>query len=873
MKKFVYLFNEGNAEMRDLLGGKGANLAEMSRLGLPVPSGFTVSTEACTNYYENNEALSNEIVAQIFDALKLQEEASGKKLGDLKNPLLVSVRSGARVSMPGMMDTILNLGLNDQTVETLSALSKKPRFAYDCYRRFIQMFGEVAMGVDSNGFEKIIDEIKQQNGFKLDLELGVDELKEIIKRYKSLIKSELGVEFPQEPKEQLIQAVTAVFRSWNNPRAIVYRRINDIPESWGTAVTVQQMVFGNLNDLSGTGVAFSRNPTSGENQIYGEFMWNAQGEDIVSGARTPLPIEKLNEKLPEVYKQFVFIAKELEKHYKDMQDMEFTIENGELFLLQTRIGKRTAQASLQIAVDLVSEGLKTRDEAILSLDPKLMDTLLHKQFLPESLKSHTVVAKGLPASPGAASGQLVLNSDTAKELKKKNIKTVLVRLETSAKDIEGMTTSEGILTGRGGMTSHAAVVARGLGAPCVVGCSTLFVNEEEGYVLFGSKRVNAGELISIDGSTGNVYLGEIETTPAKLSENFSTILSWCNSVKKIGVRANADTPTDTKVAMSFGADGVGLVRTEHMFFKADKIIAIREMIVATTLEERQKALDKLYLLQRADFEGIFTEANGKPVTIRLIDPPLHEFLPKEEIEQEKLAKDLNISLQQLQETINGLQEFNPMMGHRGCRLAVTFPEIAVMQTRAIIDSAISVTEAKGLKILPEIMIPLVVDVKEFNYVKQICVSTAEEILKGSKTKIEYKIGTMIETPRATIVADELAKEADFFSFGTNDLTQLTFGFSRDDSGKFIDAYYEKHILDHDPFVRIDEHGVGKLIDNTIKMARSVKPNFKIGVCGEQGSNGDSIKFFLKEGVSYVSCSPYRVPLAILSSAIASLKKD
>ncbi len=871
MKKYVYSFSEGNASMRELLGGKGANLAEMKNLGMPVPSGFTISTEACTDYYDNGEKISDEIKSQIIEALKVQEKESGKKFGDETNPLLVSVRSGARVSMPGMMDTILNLGLNDKTVLVLAKNSNNERFAYDCYRRFIQMYGEVAMSVDGDRFERIIDKVKEQNNIKLDIELSVDALKQIISEYKVTIKDALGYDFPQDPKEQLFGAVKAVFASWENPRAVVYRKLNQIPASWGTAVNIQEMVFGNLNEKSGTGVAFSRDPSSGEDKIYGEFMFNAQGEDIVAGVRTPLHIEELKNIMPEVYNQFVSYAKTLEKHYKDMQDMEFTVENGKLFLLQTRIGKRTAKAALQIAVDLVDEGLKTKEEALLSLDPRLLDTMLHQQFDDKELKKAKAVAQGLPASPGAACGKLVLNSDEAKLSKEKKVKTVLVRLETSAKDIEGMTSAEGILTARGGMTSHAAVVARGLGAPCVVGCEGLVVNEEEGYILLNGQRVNAGEKISVDGATGNVYIGEIKTVPAKISDNFAKVMDWAKEVKKIGVRANADTPQDTKTAVEFGAEGIGLVRTEHMFFKPNKILAIREMIVARNLAEREKALEKLLPMQMEDFVGIFEALNGLPCTIRLIDPPLHEFLPKELEDQKVLAKEAEISLDELQEIIKSLAEFNPMMGHRGCRLAVTYPEIAKMQTQAILLAAIKVKKENNIDVKPEIMIPLTCEEKELDYVKQIVEDTAKRVLEEAGICIDYKIGTMIEVPRATVIADRLAQRADFFSFGTNDLTQLTFGFSRDDAGKFISDYYSKKLLDYDPFVRVDEKGVGELIKMAVNKGRSVKPNLKIGVCGEQGSNPESVEFFYKNGISYVSCSPYRIPMAILSGAIATIK--
>ena len=870
-KKFVYMFSEGNANMRELLGGKGANLAEMTNLGMPVPTGYTITTEACVDYFKNGNKISDEILSQIMDGLKKQEKLSGKKFGDEKNPLLVSVRSGARVSMPGMMDTILNLGLNDKTVDVLAHLSGKQWWAYDCYRRLIQMFGEVAMGADENGFEKIISSAKQKQGVKLDKDLSVDSLKTVIAQYKTYIKSQVGIDFPQEPLAQLHMAVEAVFKSWQNERAVIYRRMNDIPEEWGTAVNIQEMVFGNLNDQSGTGVAFSRNPSNGENKIYGEFMWNAQGEDIVSGARTPLPIESLKDTMPKVYNQFVDYVKKLEKHYGDMQDMEFTIENGKLFFLQTRNGKRTAMASLNIAVDLVNEGISTKQKVIASLDPKLIDTLLHNQFDPAVTKKLTAMAQGLAASPGACSGKVVFTADRAKELSKQKVKTILIRQETSPKDIEGMQICEGVLTARGGMTSHAAVVARGLGEPCVVGCCSLQVFEEEKYCLFGDKKVVEGDVISLDGSTGKIYEGEVATIPASISGNFKVIMDWCKDIKKIGVRANADTPADVHNAISFGAEGVGLVRTEHMFFKSEKILPMREMIVARNKQERQVALDKLLVLQREDFEGIYKELHGLPATIRLIDPPLHEFLPHTEEEQKVLAKACGMTFEQIVDVIKSLAEFNPMMGHRGCRLAVTFPEIAEMQTRAIIEAAINVSKQQKIDIEPEIMIPLVSSVNEYLYVKQIVQNTAKKVMDGLNYKLHVKIGTMIETPRAVVISKQLAQNADFFSFGTNDLTQLSFGFSRDDAGKFINDYYDKKILEHDPFVRLDEEGVGEFIKMTVNNARSAKPNFKIGVCGEQGSNADSVKFLYDNGVSYVSCSPYRVPIAILAGAIATIK--
>lgn len=870
-KKFVYMFSEGNANMREILGGKGANLAEMTNLGMPVPSGYTISTEACNDYFKNGNEISNSIKLQVLDGLKKQEKLSGKKFGDKQNPLLVSVRSGARTSMPGMMDTILNLGLNDETVEIMAQKSNNEWWAYDCYRRLIQMFGEVAMGADEDGFEKILSKAKSKQGVTLDKDLSVDNLKKVIAEYKKYIKKQTKTDFPQEPKEQLFMAIEAVFRSWRNKRAIIYRQMNDIPEEWGTAVNIQEMVFGNLNEKSGTGVAFSRNPSTGENKIYGEFMWNAQGEDIVSGARTPLPIDSLSQTMPEVYREFVGYVKKLELHYKDMQDMEFTIENGKLFFLQTRNGKRTAMASLNIAVDLVKEKISTKEEVIKSLDPRLIDSLLHDQFDPKATEKLSPLATGLAASPGAACGKIVLDADKAKELAKNKIKTVLIRQETSPKDIEGMNVCEGILTARGGMTSHAAVVARGLGEPCVVGCTDLTVFEDKHFVMFGNTKVNEGDTISIDGSTGKVYLGEVATIPASIEGNFKVVMDWCKKIKKIGVRANADTPNDVKTAIEFGAEGVGLVRTEHMFFKSEKILPMREMIVARNKEERLKALKKLLVLQREDFVGIFSELNGLPATIRLLDPPLHEFLPHSADEQKVLSKACGMKFDEVVEIINNLSEFNPMMGHRGCRLAVTFPEIAEMQTRAIIEAAILVSKKQKIDIVPEIMIPLTATTGEFDFVKNIIDKTATAVMEEKKYHLDYKVGTMIETPRAVVIADKLAQRSDFFSFGTNDLTQLSFGFSRDDAGKFINEYYDKKILEHDPFVRIDEEGVGQFIKHTVSVARKEKSHFKIGVCGEQGSNSDSVKFLLDAGVSYVSCSPYRIPIAILAGAIASIK--
>ena len=869
MTKYVYLFSEGNGNMRELLGGKGANLAEMTNLGLPVPQGFTITTEACMRYYADNENIAEDIQEQIFEYLEKMEAITGKKFGDKANPLLVSVRSGARASMPGMMDTILNLGLNDEVAESMVKLTNNPRFVYDSYRRFIQMFSDVVMELPKHKFEEIIDELKERKNVKLDTELDTDDMKELVARFKAFYLENKGEEFPSDPKVQLLEAVKAVFRSWNNPRAITYRRLNDIPSDWGTAVNVQSMVFGNMGDNSGTGVAFTRNPSTGEKKLYGEFLMNAQGEDVVAGIRTPNPISSLQDTQPEIYKQFTEIADKLEKHYRDMQDMEFTIENGKLYMLQTRNGKRTAQAALKIAVDLVAEGMCTKEEVILKVEPKQLDSLLHPQFDPEKLKKATPVAKGLPASPGAACGQIYFTAEDAVAAAAKGQKTLLVRLETSPEDIEGMVAAEGILTARGGMTSHAAVVARGMGKCCVAGCDALKVYEK--YVEIGGHRVNEGEFVSIDGSTGNVYIGVIDTVEATVSGDFATFMGWVDEIRSLKVRANADTPRDAKQALVFGAEGIGLTRTEHMFFEADRIAAVREMIVSKNVEQRRRALNKILPMQRGDFEGIFRVMRGYPVTIRLLDPPLHEFLPQEKEDIEALAKEMGLTFDELNETVKSLHEFNPMMGHRGCRLAVSYPEIAEMQTRAIIEAAINVNKEPGPKVIPEIMVPLVGDKKELQFVKNIITKTADAIIAESGTDLKYMVGTMIEIPRAAINADEIAQEAEFFSFGTNDLTQMTFGFSRDDAGKFLGDYYQNKIYEFDPFAKFDTEGTGKLLAMAAKLGRSTRPDIKLGVCGEHGGDPSSVEFFHDQGLNYVSCSPFRVPIARLAAAQAQVK--
>ena len=868
-KKYVYLFKEGNAKMRNILGGKGANLAEMSRIGLPVPQGFTVSAEVCNLYYENNETLPQEVVNQIDKALQKVQKQTGKVFGDATNPLLVSVRSGARVSMPGMMDTILNLGINDEVVEGLAKLTGNRRFAFDSYRRFMQMFANVVMGVDMSLFENVLDKAKESKGVTKDTDLTAEDLEKIVKEYKKIYKKEMKEDFPTDARTQMLEAVKAVFRSWNTPRAIVYRKMNDIPASWGTAVNVQTMVFGNMGEESGTGVAFTRNPSTGENKLYGEYLMNAQGEDVVSGVRTPFPIEHLKEQNEDLYNQFVAICQKLEKHYKDMQDMEFTIENGKLYMLQTRNGKRTAVAALQIAIDMVNEGRISRKEALLKIDPKTLDSLLHPMFDDKDLKKAKADAKGLPASPGAGCGVIALTSERAKELHSEGKKVILVRKETSPEDIEGMSASMAVLTATGGMTSHAAVVARGMGTPCVAGCGALVVDEEKGTITANGKTLKEGDVISVDGSTGNVYFQEIKTVDAQISGNFKTIMDWSKEFGLVGVRANADNERDAKRALELGAEGIGLCRTEHMFFEESRIKAVREMIISQDVKEREKALAKILPMQKGDFVAMFKALNGKSLTVRYLDPPLHEFLPKKEDEIKDLAKSLNKTYAEVKHVVDDLHEFNPMMGFRGCRLSIKMPEIAAMQTKAVIEAAIEVKK-QGIDVHPEIMVPLVGDVKELRYVKEIIVKTADELISKSGLDITYKVGTMIEIPRAALVADEIAKEADFFSFGTNDLTQMTFGYSRDDAGKFINDYYSKGILEADPFVKIDQAGVGKLMSNTVRLGRGVKPELKIGICGEQGADPSSIAFAHKLGITYVSCSPFRVPIAILASAQAAI---
>ena len=868
-KKYVYLFREGNANMRELLGGKGANLAEMTNLGLPIPQGFTITTEACIEYYNNNENISEEIKYQIFMSLKELERITGKQFGNPANPLLVSVRSGARASMPGMMDTILNLGLNKEVVEAMA--KKNERFAYDSYRRFIQMFSDVVMEIPKSLFEEAIDEMKNKKGVKQDTELTADDLKELVTIFKKIYKKEHGDEFPSNPEEQLMSAVKAVFRSWNNPRAITYRRLNDIPSEWGTAVNVQEMVFGNMGDDCGTGVAFSRNPATGENKIFGEYLMNAQGEDVVAGIRTPEPIEKLKETDMEAYQDFVMYATKLEKHYKDMQDMEFTIENGKLYFLQTRNGKRTATAALQIAVDLVNEGMITEKEAVLRVEPNQLDQLLHPNFDPEKLKQAKPIAQGLAASPGAATGKVVFTAEEALEKHNAGEKDlILVRLETSPEDIDGMHVCHGILTVRGGMTSHAAVVARGMGTCCVSGCSEISVNEAEKTFTVNGNTYHDGDWISLDGTTGKVYGEKIDTVTATVSGNFAMFMSWADRYRQMEVRTNADTPKDAKQAYEFGAQGIGLCRTEHMFFVPERIAAIREMIVSKTKEQREKALDKILPMQRGDFEGLFREMKGLPVTIRLLDPPLHEFLPHTDDEIEALAKEMDMRFEELKNVVTNLHEFNPMMGHRGCRLDVTYPEIGVMQTKAIIGAAINVKK-EGIEVKPEIMIPLVGDYKELVYVKNIITKTANEMLKETGMDIKYMVGTMIEIPRATLIADKIAREAEFFSFGTNDLTQMTFGFSRDDAGKFLGEYYSKNIYDFDPFARIDEEGVGQLVEHAVKLGKQTRPDIELGICGEHGGNPPTVEYCHRIGLTYVSCSPFRVPIARLAAAQAAIK--
>ena len=871
-KKYVYLFKEGNANMRELLGGKGANLAEMTNLGMPVPQGFTVTTEACTRYYTDGKVIGDDIVEQIYAALAETEKVAGKKFGDDKDPFLVSVRSGARASMPGMMDTILNLGLTDVSVVGLANLTNNPHFAYDAYRRFIAMFSDVVMEIPKNEFEAVLDEFKEKKGVKYDRDLSADDLKEVVVRFKEIYKKHMGVDFPQDPKVQLMEAVKAVFRSWDNPRAIYYRRMNDIPGDWGTAVNVQSMVFGNMGETSGTGVAFTRNPSTGEKKLYGEYLLNAQGEDVVAGIRTPEPISHLQEQMPDVYQQFVDIATKLEAHYRDMQDMEYTIERGKLYMLQTRNGKRTAAAALKIAVDLVDEGVLSEEEAVLKVEPKQLDTLLHPNFDAAAVKKAPVIAKGLPASPGAATGGIYFTADEAAEHGKNKEKVILVRRETTPEDIEGMDFSQGILTVFGGMTSHAAVVARGMGRAAVVGCGALKIDEEAKTLTVGDKVYHEGDFISLDGSTGNVYDGQIATVEASISGEFARFMGWADAARRLRVRTNADTPRDTKQAVKFGAEGIGLCRTEHMFFEADRIAAVREMILADTKEQREKALAKILPMQQGDFEAMYKALEGKPMTVRYLDPPLHEFVPHVDMKEEiaELAKNLGITSEEVIHKINALHESNPMMGHRGCRLAVTYPEIAEMQTRAVLQAAIDVTRECGYNIVPEIMIPLVGSKKELAFVKSIVDETAKKVFEEQGMTLEYHVGTMIEIPRAAVTADEIAEEAEFFSFGTNDLTQMTFGFSRDDAGKFLGAYYDNKIFESDPFARLDTDGVGKLVQMAAKLGRQTRPNLKLGICGEHGGDPSSVMFCHKVGLNYVSCSPFRVPIARLAAAHAAI---
>ena len=872
MTKYVYLFKEGNASMRNLLGGKGANLAEMTKIGLPVPQGFTVSTEACTRYYEDGKTIGEDIVEQIYAALAETEKVCGKKFGDLENPFLVSVRSGARASMPGMMDTILNLGLNDVAVKGLANLTENERFAYDSYRRFIQMFSDVVMEIPKSFFERVLDEIKESKGAKYDTDLNAEDMKEIVVRFKEIYKEKMGVEFPQDPKVQLMEAIKAVFRSWDNPRAIYYRRMNDIPSDWGTAVNVQSMVFGNMGNTSGTGVAFTRDPSTGEKKLYGEDLINAQGEDVVAGIRTPQKIETLQQVMPEVYEQFVNIAQTLENHYRDMQDMEYTIERGKLYMLQTRNGKRTAAAALKIAVDLVNEGMITTDEAILKVEPKQLDSLLHPQFDAVALKKAKEIAMGLAASPGAACGMVYFTAEEATTAAKSGKKVVLVRLETSPEDIEGMAHAQGILTARGGMTSHAAVVARGMGTCCVAGCGALRVDEEAKTATIGDVVFHEGDWMSIDGSTGKVYAEAIPTVDASVSGDFATLMGWADAARKLGVRTNADNPHDAAVAVKYGAEGIGLCRTEHMFFEATRIADMRQMILSETEEQRREALAKLLPYQKADFKGMYKALEGRPMTVRYLDPPLHEFLPAKNMteEIEALAKELGTTTDKIIAKIDELHEFNPMMGFRGCRLAVRYPEIAEMQTRAVIEAAIEVKQEDGYDIHPEIMIPLVGEVKELAYVKKVVLDTAKKVMDEKGVELDVKVGTMIEIPRAAVTADEIAKEAQFFSFGTNDLTQMTFGFSRDDAAKFLGAYYDKKIYESDPFARLDQNGVGKLVQMAAKLGKQTRPDIKLGICGEHGGDPSSVMFCHKVGLNYVSCSPFRVPIARLAAAHAAI---
>ena len=872
-KKYCYLFTEGNAKMRELLGGKGANLAEMTNIGLPVPQGFTITTEACTQYYEDGRQINGEIMAEIMEYIEKMEKITGKKFGDLENPLLVSVRSGARASMPGMMDTILNLGLNEDVVDVIAKKSNNPRWAWDCYRRFIQMYSDVVMEVGKKYFEQLIDAMKEKKGVTQDVELSAEDLKELAMQFKAEYKSKIGSDFPTDPKEQLIGAIKAVFRSWDNPRANVYRRDNDIPYSWGTAVNVQSMAFGNMGDDCGTGVAFTRDPATGEKKLMGEFLTNAQGEDVVAGVRTPMPIEEMAQKFPEAFAQFQTVCQTLEDHYRDMQDMEFTVEHGKLYMLQTRNGKRTAAAALKIACDLVDEKMISEQQAVAMIDPRNLDTLLHPQFDPAALKKATPVASALPASPGAACGKIVFTAEDAKEWAERGEKVVLVRLETSPEDIEGMVASQGILTVRGGMTSHAAVVARGMGTCCVSGCGAIKMDEDNKQFELAGKTYHEGDWLSLDGSTGNIYGEAIPTVDASISGEFGRIMAWADKYRVLKVRTNADNPRDTAQAVKFGAEGIGLCRTEHMFFEADRIPAIREMICSDTVEQREKALAKLEPMQQGDFEAMYEALEGRPMTVRFLDPPLHEFVPTEEADIEKLAHDMNKSVADIKAIIASLHEFNPMMGHRGCRLAVTFPEIAAMQTRAVIKAALNIkAKHPDWDMVPEIMIPLVGEVKELAFVKKTVVETADAIIKAAGSDMKYKVGTMIEVPRAALTADQIAKEAEFFSFGTNDLTQMTFGFSRDDAGKFLDAYYANKIYESDPFARLDQTGVGRLVEMACKLGRQTRPDLKLGICGEHGGDPSSVEFCHNVGLDYVSCSPFRVPIARLAAAQAAIKE-
>ena len=871
-KKYVYLFTEGNGTMRELLGGKGANLAEMTNLGLPVPQGFTISTEACTQYYEDGKVINPEIQAEIMEYIAKMEDITGKKFGDLENPLLVSVRSGARASMPGMMDTILNLGLNEQVVDVIAKKSNNPRWAWDCYRRFIQMYSDVVMEVGKKYFEELIDKMKAAKGVTLDVELGADDLKELAHQFKAEYKAKIGADFPDDPKEQLMGAIKAVFRSWDNPRANVYRRDNDIPYSWGTAVNVQSMAFGNMGDDCGTGVAFTRDPATGNKGLFGEFLTNAQGEDVVAGVRTPMHISEMEQKFPEAYKKFVEVCDILEKHYRDMQDMEFTVEHGKLFMLQTRNGKRTAQAALKIACDLVDEGMRTEQEAVLMIDPRNLDTLLHPQFDAKAIKAATPIGKGLGASPGAACGKIVFTAEDAEAWKARGEKVILVRLETSPEDITGMKASQGILTVRGGMTSHAAVVARGMGSCCVSGCSAITMDEANKKFSLGGKEFHEGDYISIDGSTGNIYDGIIPTVDATIAGEFGRVMAWADKYRRLKVRTNADTPTDAKKARELGAEGIGLCRTEHMFFEADRIAAFREMICSDTVEEREEALEKILPLQQGDFEKLYEAMEGDPVTIRFLDPPLHEFVPTEEADIKKLADSKGKTVEEIKAIIESLHEFNPMMGHRGCRLAVTYPEIAKMQTKAVIRAALNtLKEHPDWTIEPEIMIPLIGDIKELKFVKKVVVETADAEIKAAGSNMKYEVGTMIEIPRAALTADQIASEAEFFCFGTNDLTQMTYGFSRDDAGKFLEAYYEAKIFENDPFAKLDQTGVGLLMEMAIEKGKKVRPSLHCGICGEHGGDPTSVEFCDKIGLDYVSCSPFRVPIARLAAAQAAIK--